>query len=106
MKFTADGLFGSASTARKLALPFLVVAAVTGTGLDWVTATGFYSNPPEMLARGNPTSRGSPADRSEATRRPEPSYTIVASDAAPEQTKGASLERWWMDAQESVERAE
>ena len=106
MKSTLDCLFGRSSRAKKLALPVLVLGTVAGAGLGWVTATGFHPNFAATLAAGDPSSTGSAATASEAVGRPGPSDDIVASDVAPEKTKGAWLERWWMDVQESVKRAE
>jgi hypothetical protein len=67
--------------AKKLAPPLLVLGAVAAAGLGAVTTARFHAN---------------------LTATPD----IVASEAAPEQVKGAWLERWWMGVQEAVKRAE
>ena len=67
--------------ARKLAPPVLVLGALAGAGLVWVTTGAFHAN---------------------LTVTPD----VVASDAAPQQTKGMWLERWWIGVQEAVKRAE
>jgi hypothetical protein len=77
----ADSLFGGLSTGKKLTFALLVLGALAGAGLVWVSAARLHAN---------------------LTATPD----IVASDAAPQQTNGAWLERWWMDVQESVKHAE
>jgi hypothetical protein len=104
MKSPADCLFGRSSKAKKLALP--VLGVVAGVGLGWVTAAGFHSNVAATLAAGDCASTGSPASASKAAKRRGPNDDIVASEAAPERSKGTWLERWWMDVQESVKHAE
>jgi hypothetical protein len=69
------------TAAKKLAPPVLVLGAIAGAGLVWVSAARFHAN---------------------LTATPD----IIASDAAPEQAKGAWLERWWMGVEEAVKRAE
>ena len=81
MKSAADSSFGGRSTGKKLTFAVLVLGAVAAAGLGAVTTARFHAN---------------------LTAAPE----IVASDAAPEQGKGAWLERWWMGVQEAVKRAE
>jgi hypothetical protein len=106
MKLTADCLFGRSSRAKKTALSLLALGIVVGAGLGWVTTAGFHSNSAVTHVGDDPTSTGSPPRASEALRRPRPNDDIVASNAAPERTRGAWLERWWMDVQESVKRVE
>jgi hypothetical protein len=65
--------------AKKLAPPVLVLGALGGAWLGGGIAARFHAN---------------------LTAMPD----IVASDPAPEQAKGAWLERWWMGVQESVKR--
>jgi hypothetical protein len=90
MKLIADSLSGRSSRAKKLAFPVLVLGAVAGAGLGWVTTAGFLPNLAAKLAAGDPTSAGSPAaSTSEAVGRSGPKDDIVPSDAAPQQNKGA-----------------
>ena len=81
MKSAADSLFGGRSTSKKLTFAVLVLGAVAAAGLGAVTTARFHAN---------------------LTATPD----IVASEAAPEQVKGAWFERWWMGVQESIKRAE
>jgi len=81
VKHAADSVFGGRSTGKKFTFAVLVLGAVAGAGLGAVTTARFHTN---------------------LTATPD----IVASDAAPEQGKGAWLERWWMGVQEAVKRAE
>jgi hypothetical protein len=106
MKLTADCLFWCSSRAKKLAVPVLVLGAVATAGLGWVTTAEFHSNWAATLAAGDPAATGSPPSASEAVGRPGRNDDTAASDAAPEQTQGAWLERWWMAVQESVKYAE
>lgn len=81
MKSAAGRLFGRLSMAKKLTFAVLVLGVVAAAGLGAVIAARFHAN---------------------LTATPD----IVASDAAPEQAKGAWLERWWMGVQESIKHAE
>jgi hypothetical protein len=55
MKLIADSLSGRSSRAKKLAFPVLVLGAVAGAGLGWVTTAGFLPNlrssPPAIRPR-------------------------------------------------------
>jgi hypothetical protein len=104
---SADGRpFGRLSIAKKLTFAVLVLGAVAAAGLGAVTTADFRSKMAAMLATGEPVSIGSPASTSKAVKQRGPNDDIVASEAAPERSKGVWLERWWMDLQESVKHAE
>jgi hypothetical protein len=106
VKSAAGRLFGRLSMAKKLTFTVLVLGAVAAARLGAVTTAGFRSKMAAMLAAGEPVSTGSPASASKAMNRRGPNDDIVASEAAPERSKGTWLERWWMDLQESVKHAE
>jgi len=81
VKSAAGRPFGRLSMANKPAFAVLVLGAVAAVWLGAVIAARFHAN---------------------LTATPD----IVASEAAPEQVKGAWFERWWMGVQEAVKRAE
>ncbi len=81
MKSAAGRLFGRLSMAKKLTFTVLVLGTIAAVELVGGIAARFHAN---------------------FTATPD----IIASDAAPEQAKGAWLERWWMGVQEAVKRAE
>jgi len=81
VKSAAGRLFGRLSMAKKLTFTVLVLGTIAAVELVGGIAARFHAN---------------------FTATPD----IIASDAAPEQAKGAWLERWWMGVQEAVKRAE
>ena len=94
------------STGAKMVIPhMLVLGALAGAGLGWVITAGFNSNLTAMLATNHSTPTQSSASASEEVGRPWLN-DVVASGAVPERDGTARLERWWMDVQGSVERAE
>ena len=94
------------STGAKMVIPhMLVLGALAGAGLGWVITAGSNSNLTAMLAANHSTPTQSSASASEEVGRPWLN-DVVASGAVPERDGTARLERWWMDVQGSVERAE
>jgi hypothetical protein len=106
VKSMADRLFGPNARAKRLAPPLLVLGAVAGAGLGWVTTADFRSNLAATPGAGNPTSTGSPTSVSVEAERTWPIGAFVVSDADLKRAKRAWLERWWMDVQETVKHAE
>jgi hypothetical protein len=92
--------------AKKLTFAVLVLGAVAAAGLSAVTTAGFGSKIAAMLTAEEPALTGSLASAAKAMKRRGPNDDIVASEAAPERSNGAWLERRWMDLQESVKHAE
>jgi hypothetical protein len=84
----ADCLLGPNSEGKKLALAGLVLGAVAGAGLGWVTTPDFRSNLGATLGAGNPTSTGSSASASATAERPGPIGNIVVSDVDLKRAKG------------------
>jgi hypothetical protein len=72
--------------------------------LQTTAPTNEFSCAADLIGSATGTT-GSPTNASEAMR-PGHNDDVAVSGATPEPAKGAWLERWWMDVQESVKRAE
>ena len=92
--------------AKKPTFAVLVLGTVADAGLGVVTTAGFRSKVAAVLAPGEPATTGSPTSAFQAAGPRGTNDDILASEAAPERSNGAWLERWWMGVQESVKRAE
>ena len=92
------------STVRKQLLAVFALGAVVGAGLEWTTANGLHSHAPATMSDRRPEL---PTGSSLATNPDHCTNADLASPAAdPARIKGAELERWWMDVEQSVKPEE
>jgi hypothetical protein len=87
-------------------LPVLVLAAVSATGLGWVTTAGFRSDLAMTVAAGDPTWSGLLASASGAAGQPRLNDNIAASNANSRAGQRTWFDRWWMAVQKSLKFAE
>jgi hypothetical protein len=90
MKLIADSLSGRSSRAKKPAFPVLVLGAVAGAGLGWVTTAGFLPN----LRSSPPAIRPRPGHRRRVHPRrwdgPDPKTTSCPPMQLHSRTRGRS----------------
>jgi hypothetical protein len=92
---------GRPSLTRTLLLAMFVLGAAAA-GLQWLTPTGLRSDEAATVAVSNPHPTGLVANSPSAVRQPAPNGALIDLADDPALVKGAGLERWWMDVQESV----
>jgi len=78
------------------------LGTAASAGLMWLTTAGFRSDAADTVAVRNPRPTGMVANSHSAVQQLEPNAESIDRSTDPALIKGAGLERWWMDVQESV----
>ena len=86
----------------KLPLAMFALGAAASAGPAWLTTAGFRSDAADTVAVRNPRPAGMVANSPSAAERRGSIAGPIGRSGDPALIKGAGLERWWMDVQESV----